>query len=132
MDLKVLLHEKSEFYPTYVKWCEMHDFPPMIFDCLPNTVFVCYSLNVPVYCVWLWNTDSGICWIGFLTSNKQVEYTQREGGIALLIEESKIYAKSVGYNSLFITSGDEIIIKELEKSGFVEADVNINQYYFNV
>ena len=127
-----MIHEKQEFYPTYVKWCEKHDFPPMVYECLPQNVFVCYRINEPVYCVWFWNTDSGICWIGYFVSNKDIEYSQRANGITLLLEEVKKYAKSENYVSIFITSGTESVIKELQKNGFLEADININQYYFNV
>ena len=128
MKFNTKTHTKAEFYPTYLGWCKQHGFPQVTDLWLPEMCMVCYFEETPIYCVWLWETNSKLMWIGFPASDKSVDYDQKDGGLDFLLEQVNIYAKRQNYVAVFTTSGMELIITALMNTGFVEADTNINQY----
>jgi hypothetical protein len=58
MEFIVHKHSKAEFYPIFCKWLEGHNFPEISDLILPENVFICYADEVPIYCIWLYRTDS--------------------------------------------------------------------------
>ena len=126
MAFEVRKHSKEEFYDQFNKFLDMHHFPRIRKDVLPELVFVVYRQEIPIYCFWLYRTDSKLAWIAFPASNKNVNYKQRIGGMEFLLEHIKNYAKKKGIMTLFTTSGTESIIESLTKSGFEVGDANVN------
>ncbi len=127
--MEVKKHSRSDFYPTYKKWCEAHSFPVSAEGFFPETAFVCYNDEIPIYGIWFWNTDSMIAWIGFAVSDYTIDFRLKNGGLDYLIKEVVTYAKEMGYKTVFTTSGTESVIEALEKNKFIEGDVNVNQYF---
>lgn len=129
MKYSVKQHSKKEFYPIYCKWLETHNFPAISDLLLPENVFVFYTDEVPCYCIWVYFTDSKLCWIAFPASNKNVNYKKRTGGMEFLLNEVLKYCKRKKILMVITTSNTETIVEPLLKSGFNEGDKGVNHYY---
>lgn len=133
MNFTVKKHSKSEFYDTFIKWCDEHKFPRANPELLPENIFVCYNEEEqPIYCIWFYFTDSKLAWLAFPVSNKKIAFKKRELGFAYLMNQVENYAKRKGIKLLFTTSGTDSVIDVLTKSGFEEGDKNVTQYFKTV
>jgi len=128
MEFIVKKHSKEEFYETFCKWLDQHSFPLINELVLPNNVFVCYVGEIPIYCIWLYFTDSKLCWVAFPASNKNVNYKKRLGGMEFLLDSVSRYCKRKKIVSIITTSSTESVIKPLLNSGFELGDSNVNHY----
>jgi hypothetical protein len=93
MEFIVHKHSKAEFYPIFCKWLEGHNFPEISDLILPENVFICYADEVPIYCIWLYRTDSKLAWLAWPASNKNVNYKKKVGGMEFLLESVLKYCK---------------------------------------
>ena len=128
MAFEVRKHSKEEFYDVFSTWLDNHQFPRIHKDVLPENVFVCLKEEIPIYCIWTYFTDSKLMWIAWPASNKNVNHKKRIGGMEVLLEHVKNYAKRKGIMTLFTTSGTESIINSLTSVGFEIGDKSINHY----
>lgn len=128
MKYSVKQHPKKEFYPIYCKWLETHNFPAIAEILLPENVFVFYTDEVPCYCLWLYFTDSKLCWIAFPASNKNVNFNKRNCGMEFLLNEVLKYCKKKKIAMVITTSNTEKIMESLLITGFVEGDKGVNHY----
>jgi hypothetical protein len=128
MEFIVHKHSKAEFYPIFCKWLEGHKFPIVSDLLLPQNVFICYSDGVPIYCIWLYFTDSKLAWLAYPASNKNVNYKKKIGGIDFLIESVLKYCKRKNILSVITTSNTQEIINPLLKSGFITLDTEVSHY----
>lgn len=128
MEFRVHKHSKAEFYPIYCKWLEGHDFPIINGAILPENVFTCYADEVPIYCIWLYFTDSKLCWVAFPASNKNVNYKKKIGGMEFLLNAVLKYCKRKKIETVITTSSTEAIIEPLLKAGFSIGDTGVNHY----
>jgi len=76
----------------------------------------------------MWNTNSKMAIIGFPVSNPVVPYKERKGGLDFLFKTISLIAELDGYGLLWTTSATESVIESLTKTGWKEADTNVNQY----
>lgn len=132
MAFEVRKHSKEEFYDQFNKFLDMHHFPRIHKDVLPELVFVVYRQEIPIYCFWLYRTDSKLAWIAFPASNKNVNYKQRIGGMEFLLEHIKNYAKKKGIMTLFTTSSTTSVVDSLTNTGFEVGDKNVNHFLFKI
>lgn len=116
------------FYPTLKEWWTEHNFPLLGLDFLPQTVFVCYSGFIATHAILFYNTDSGLCWIAFPTSNPFLESEAKDGGLETLLKGVSEYAKVNNYQYIFTTSPVEKVKEALLKTGFNLGDENVNHY----
>ena len=129
MAFLVKRHSKSEFYEIFSKWLFNHNFPIINEILLPENVFVVYSEDIPIYCMWFYFTDSKLAWLAFPCSNSNIPYKKRDGGLRFLLNHIENYAKKKGIKMLFTTSNTESVVKVLTTSDFLEGDLKVNQYY---
>lgn len=117
---------KSEFYDIFASWLNGHNFPLVRESVLPENAFVCYSGNIPVYCYWVYKTDSKLVWLGYSASNKEVPFSQREGGLGVLVTEIENHCKTLGIEMIITTTGTKSIMNPLIKSGFIVGDACVH------
>lgn len=121
---------REEFVDTYFDWCDRHDFARVNENVLPDNVFVCYALEsfgrnrrkIPVYCFWLYTTDSGMAILAWPASNREYAYDKRQGGMLFLLDHIEDYCKENKITTLLTTSGTESVIEALIKSGYMIGD----------
>jgi len=73
MNFTLKIQQREEFYPTYSDWCKTHNFPIISIAWFPENAFVAYKNDVPCHAIWFWHTDSGLAYVGFPISNKELD-----------------------------------------------------------
>ena len=129
MKFTVRKHSKEEFYNTYKHFLEQHQFPVINSEILGQNIFVCYAEETPIYAMPLWFTDSKICVIAFVVSNKNINYKKKIGGLDFLIEQMCKYAKRKNLLSVYSTTTTQKVIDSLIKNGFVHGDLDSSQFF---
>lgn len=129
MNYTVKKHSKEEFYEIYAKWLSEHNFPVLNEKILPENFFVCYQENLPIYAMPLWFTDSKICIIAFVVSNKNINYKKKIGGLDYLIQEMCKYAKRKNLLTVYTTTTTQKVIDSLIKNGFFNGDLDSSQFF---
>lgn len=130
--MKTRASRTLSFYPMYKKWCCLHNFPILEEQNTPQYIYITYNdQNTPIYCCFLWNTDSRMCIIGYPVSNPEVEYKEKEGGLEHLFQTIKENIAGI-YDLIWTTSATPRIIEVLEKVGFELGDQNVNHYICKV
>jgi len=132
MQYTVKKHSKEEFYPIYQKWLEQHNFPILSDKILGDNIFVCYREDVPIYAMPFWFTDSKICIIAFVASNKKVGYNKKRGGMDFLISEIIKYAKRKSMMTIYTTTTTDSVITSLKNNGFTNGDLDSSQFFKTV
>lgn len=128
MNLQVRRLSKADFYDTFSGWCASQEFTAPAPDMLPENVFVCGNENLDIYCVWLYLTDGGIAYLAWPCSPKYVDYGFKKGGLDFLFAKVAEYAHENNFKAIITTSGTQAVIDALKVTGYVDGDVNINQY----
>lgn len=127
MELTIIKTE--EFYDVLKYWWESHDFKPVDINAVPEHVFVAHNGKEPLYSMFLYETNSKLCWIGWQLANPDASKEDREGGLDFLIKQVTTYATKIGYKYCFTTSPVEVVQASLLKNGYVGADLQVNQYF---
>lgn len=129
MQYTVKKHSKNEFYETYKSFLEQHKFPILNSEILGENIFVCYREEVPIYAMPFWFTDSKVCVIAFVVSNKKVSYNQKKGGLDFLISEIIKYAKRKKLKTIYSTTKTESVIESFKNNGFIHGDLDSSQFF---
>lgn len=129
MELVVRKQSKLEFLPTYTKWLEKHQFPANCTSIMPENFFVCYADETPIYALPFWHTDSKICVIAFIASDKNANHRLKKGGLDYLIQQVIGYAKRKKYLAIFSSTTNETIIKSFYANEFVDGDKDGFQFF---
>lgn len=125
---KVKMYKSEEMYDEICDWWSGHNFPKLPIGFLPEECFVASKQEEDMYAVFLYHTDSQLCWLAFPVSNPKIPYEEREGGLSKLIEAVTVYAKKAGYEFIFTTTPLESVKKALVQNEFAVGDEGVNHY----
>ena len=78
------IENKHDFYNTLCEWWTDWKFPLMSIDAIPNNICVVSNEGVDLYAVPVYLSDSEVCWMGFITGNKNSTKELRSGSFCLL------------------------------------------------
>jgi len=127
--MRVELIKTEKFYPTMQRWWKGQNFPDVSPSMLPENTLVCYNEeDNPTYSVCFYNTDSNLAWLGWEIANPELSSEQKKGGLEFLFKAACKLAENLGYQVVFTTSKTPAIKANLEKSGFVVGDEDVNHY----
>jgi len=132
MSFIVKKHNKEEFYEQYCNFSEQHGFPIMNIELLPQICFACYNEDIPIYAIWYWFTDSKISVLGFLMSNKKVNYKLKIGGKEALFSRIIEYAKKKKQLMLYCPTTSKSVIDIITQFGFFKGDTDSSQYFLQL
>ena len=124
---EIKIRKKIDFVNTFYFWSGQHKFNMIDFTLLPDKCLVAYKNEVPVYCVWIWETNSATAIPTYFMCNPDVK--DRKGGLEVLIVGMCDYAKKQGLKMLFVPTSSGIIANKLLKLGFGKGDVGMGQYF---
>ncbi len=68
-----------------MKWWADWDFPIVSYSSLPEKIFVVSYDSTDLYAVPVYSGDCDLCWIGFITGNKDSTKKQRTGALDFLL-----------------------------------------------
>lgn len=126
--MEVKLVKTESFYPIMQQWWKGHNFSEVSPSMLPETTFVCFKDDVPIYSMCFYNTDSNLCWLGWQIANPDTTRRQRRGGLRYLFTEIEKYARYVGYHVMFTTSNTPSVEATMKERDFQTGDTNVNHY----
>jgi len=124
---EIRVRKKIDFVNTFYFWSGQHKFNMIDFTLLPDKCLVAYKNEVPVYCVWIWETNSATAIPTFFMCNPEVK--DRKGGLDALITGMCDYAKKRYFKMLFVPTSSSVIANKLRKLGFADGDENFGQFF---
>ena len=127
--MKLNLIRTKDFYTVLSYWWESYGFTPVGIEVLPEQVFVVSKGDTPLYSMFLYETNSKLCWVAWQLANPDTSTREREGGLDFIIKEVTRYAKEKGFTLVFTTSPVKPVQDSLLESGYVEGDLKVNQYF---
>lgn len=136
--MNVRIEKTVNFYETILLWWSKHSilvkgdkipFPPVHLSLLPENVFIVSNEGQDLYSIFFYNTDSALAYLAYPTSNKSVPKEKREGALEFLMKGVESYAIEQGYYLTYTTSPVIQVQIALLNSGYVEGDMQVNQYF---
>lgn len=104
----------------------------MSIDALPNNIFVVSNDGVDLYAVPVYLSDSDMCWIGFITGNKNSTKALRSGSLDYLIKYTEHYLNQSGRKFIMTVSKTPVLKKIFEDNGYLMSGDKINEYIKNI
>lgn len=123
---------KVDFYNTMKQWWNDWGFPVLSIDALPENILVVYHDEEQACAIPIYMSDSNICWIGFITSNKKASKKTRKGSMTFGLEVISILLKDTKYKNILTVTGNQFIDKSLIESKFLVTNKNIKEYIKNI
>lgn len=87
-------------YKVISEWWEAHKWPVIPLDVLPPTGFVAFD-GEPAGAVWLYKTDSIICWPEWMVVNPHLPRNIRDSAIESLLDAVLEEAQTQGFKQIF-------------------------------
>ena len=100
----------------------------MSIDALPNNIFVVSNQGIDLYAVPVYLSDSDMCWIGFITGNKNTTKELRKGSLDYLIKYTEEYLRISGRKFIMTVSKTPILKKTFTDNDYILSGENINEY----
>lgn len=114
-------------YQDLVKWWKDWGWPPFPQEFLPQGAMVKHG-DDKVCAVFLYETNTPICWIENYISNKDLSKEVRDGGLNLLIDAALDIAKDNGFKVAMSAVKHNNLSRRLLEKGFVESDNGLTNY----
>ena len=122
------LEYKDDYYETLVEWWTKWNFPILLKSTLPERIFVVSAEGVDLYAAPIYVSDSSLCWIGFITGNKDAEKKIRKNALNFLLYNVEYYMKSIGYELMMTVSSNPVLKKLFEDAQYTASSKNIVEY----
>lgn len=122
------IENKHNFYSTLCEWWVSWNFPVMSINALPENIFVVSNDGVDLYSIPVYLSDSNVCWMGFITGNKDSTKIMRKGSLDCLIKFTESYLDELGYEFVMTVSKNPVLKKIFEDNGYFISGENVNEY----
>lgn len=132
MTFSVKKENTAQVYDMLCEWWKAKKFPSYPLELLPETTFVCYIGDTPIYSVCQYLTDSKIVWLAWPLTNSDVPLFEKQGGLEYLFSEAEKSSKEQGFKLAFTTSGTAAVIDALLLNDYVVGDEQINHYWKHI
>lgn len=130
MGLSVRRFEQSD-YPMLCSWWKEWQKPPVPLDWLTDTGFIVSSGKFDVCAVFLYLTNSSICHLDCMISNKNfTDKHIRRHSLQLAVQSAISLAHNMGRGVIFVQSNNKFIDRLVTGLNFTETN-NI-KYFFKV
>lgn len=121
----VLEQDYSDLEKWWKDWKFSYSIPP---EMLPKVGLIVEQNGLKICSVFIYQTDSGYCWLNWFLSNKTAKKEQRKQGLEVLINSATFIAKKLGFKAAFITINNAGFESKLKKYGFINQEINKNEY----
>lgn len=119
-------HTKED-YELFKQWWALWNWDAIPSAFLPqNSVVVCNDDGEPLAAVFIYKTDTPICWIENYISSKFKN--NREDVILFLISEAKKKAKEMGFKVAMSSVRHDGLANKLKQNSFIETDKGLTNY----
>lgn len=111
-----------EMLPMVHEWWASEKFPLLPLEILPKTGIVVLVDDVAACAGWLYKSDSTLGYIEWIVANPLVRREKRDNALNRLISELLYEAKKAKINLLFTSVKHPVLLKRLERMGFIASD----------
>lgn len=130
--LSYRVENKYDFYDTICTWWDDWNFPRFSVTSLPERIFVVSRDGIDLYAMPVYFGDSDLCWIGFITGNKNTTKKDREGSLSFLLSSVESHMNKLGARLCMTVSGTPVLKKLFSDSDYILSGENINEYIKNI
>jgi uncharacterized protein YihD (DUF1040 family) len=109
---------KPEDFEEIQRWAKLYD-TTYSADNFPETGFIVDNLAA----YFLYKTDSAVCFLENLISNKEADHYEKDKAINLIVEEILKEAKEQGFKVAYATTGIDAVVFRARIKG-AKADAN--------
>jgi len=118
-------------YPEIVKFWKDNRFPVIPKEALPYNGtggIMVHNEEVNICAGFIYNTNSSLCWLEFITSNFDVKDRElRKEALIFLIDKLCETAKKMGKTAVFTSVKHPSLIKRFLDSGFIESSTGTTE-----
>ena len=105
------------------KWWEDWGWTPPPLDMLPDTGFILSNQFEEDICAgFLYKTDSKVCWLEYIVSDKKYKRDDRSRAITSIIDYLSKKAKEEDFKYIYTSLKNKPLIKKYESCGFIKGD----------
>ena len=123
MEFNLRYVTKEDYSDILCKWWPDWgwDAPPL--DMLPKIGFMISNQREEDICAgFLYKTDSKVCWLEYVVSDKNYKREDRSRAITLLINHLSDKAKEEEFKYIYTSLKSKPLIKKYESCGFIKGD----------
>ncbi len=124
MDIDAINFDADSHYKIICSWWDAHKWPSIPMESLPQTGIIITIDGEPICAVWLYKSDSNLCWMEWMISNPKSPKAHREIALPLLIDTCTNVAKQMGFKIIFTSIKHTRLLKRLTGAGFNVDDTN--------
>lgn len=126
--LKIELFVAEQHYSTISKWWERQKWPVVPLSHLSSTgIVISYDGKIAA-AGWVYKTDSSVCLLEMIVADPDVKGEPRELVLSCLLDTAKLTAKSMGFNTIFMLTGNKSLMGRLETKEFIPFSHNSTNY----
>jgi hypothetical protein len=120
--------QTAKHYEMVCKWWEAQSWPIIPLSHLPQTGIIVSFEGSPSAVAWIYKTDSAFCLLEWITANPEIRREKRSSVLSALISSSKMIAKAMGFQSIFMSIKNQSLAKRIEPHGFAATDQGMTNY----
>lgn len=118
----------AEDYQELSRWWKDWGWHPVPQNCLAPTGLMIENDGVPVCAVWLYRTDSPVCWAEYYVSSKDAAPEVRRMALDFLIGCIVDEATEMGFKFVMSSVKHNSLCRKLENNGFLQSDQGMTHY----
>jgi hypothetical protein len=126
------LFDPAKHYAIICEWWNAQKFPIVPLHNLPQMGVVALFNDKPAAAVWIYKTDSAVCWIGFPVASPEIRKAERAAAIAGMISGAKMAAKLMGYQSAIMSLRNQCLESRIQRQGFKPTDRGVTLYHVDL
>lgn len=126
------IFDKDNDYALVKSWFDAWDYPMMPAEFLPKIGIVASIDGVKSSCIWIFQTDSKICYYDGLISDKGIDRNKMDGCLDYLIKAANIFAHNQGYQIAVYHASREKILNRFLNIGFKAGDTGLTNIAMEV
>ena len=132
MKLDIVPFKPKIHHEIVSKWWLAHKWTPLPMSHLPENGFISCVDGELAAAGWLYKTDSAFCLFEWIVANPDVRRERRAAALDHLFEHAKTSAKSLGFQTIFMTAHSGPLIKRLVTNGFSANETDMTNLTFNI
>lgn len=122
------LEHKEDYYKILCEWWKEWNFPMVAYSSLPDRIFVVSSGGVDLYAIPVYVGDADLCWVGFITGNKNSTKKLRSGALNCLNKYIENKMKESGCRVIMTVSGTPVLKKLFSDENYILSGESYNEY----
>ncbi len=114
----------SDDYQVLTEWWKDWDWQPVPEVFLSPTGLMVYN-DIDICAGWIYKTDTPICWIENVISNKNAK---DRDAVTFLLQALEAKARTMGFKVAMTSVKNKSLIRKMENIGYIKTDTDMTNY----